>query len=164
MLCFCFPWVSFKTPNCNTSSIFAMVPTTLHHRGNAIHSSQDIHHGHYIRQWGGPSLPLPSSAADFRGSNSLTAPIPGRRRRRLLPFLLPRGEPQVANPTNLAIRFCKITHKDLPFAPVPPPPAPDRRASTTKCPSLLPGFARRNAGWDCLFSPSPVQGPWEYED
>lgn len=163
MLCFCFLWGSFKTNNCNTSSIFARVLITRHHTGNAIHSSQDIRHGHYIRQRGGLSLPLPSSAADFRGSNSLPAPAPGRRRRRLPPFLLPRGEPQVANPTNLAIHFCKITHKDLPFAPMPPPPAPGRPASTTECPSLLPGLARRNAGWGCLFSPCPVQGPWEYE-
>lgn len=133
----------------------ARVPITRHHKGNAIHSSQDIYHGHYIRQRGGPSLPLLPTAADFRGSNSLPAPAPGRRRRRLPPFLLPRGEPQVANPTNLAIRFCKITHKDLPFPPAPPPPAPGPPVRATKCPSLLLGLARRNAGWGCLFFPSP---------
>lgn len=157
MLCFCFPWGSFKTNNCNTSSIFARVLITRHHTGNAIHTSQDIHHGHYIRQRGGLSLPLPSSAADFRGSNSLPAPAPGRcrRRRRLPPFLLPRGEPQVANPTNLAIRFCKITHKDLPCAPRPPPPSTGHPASTTKCPSLLPGLARRNAGLGLFVFPLP---------
>lgn len=61
---------------------FARVPITRHHTGNATHSSQDIYPGHYIRQRGGPSLLLPSSAADFRGYNSLPVPAPGRRRRR----------------------------------------------------------------------------------
>lgn len=107
---------------------FARVPITRHRIGNAIHSSQDIYHGHYIRQQGGPSLTLPPSAADFRGSNSPPVPALGRRRR-FLPFLLPRGEPQVANPTNLAIRFCKITHKDLPFA-LATLPLPSSRAGS----------------------------------
>lgn len=133
---------------------FAIVPTTQHHTGNAIHSSQDIYHSHYSRQWGGPSLQLsPGAASRLTRLQLPTAPAPGRRRRRLLPFLLPRGEPQVANPTDLTIRFCKITHKDLPFAPAPPSLAPGRPARSTKCPSLLPGLARRNAGWGCFVSP-----------
>lgn len=136
---------------------FARVPITRHHTDNATHSSQDIYHGHYIRQQGGPSLTLSPSAVDFRGSNSPPVPALGRRRR-FPQFLLPRGEPQVANPTNLAIRFCKITHKDLPFALATPPrplPAPGRSASATKCPSLFPSLARRNVGWGCSFFPSP---------
>lgn len=102
---------------------------------------------------GCPSLQLSPGAVDFRGSSSPPARAPGRRRRRLLPALLPRGEPQVANPTNLTVSVCKITHEGLPCAPAPPPPAPGRPAGTTKCPSPLPGPARRNAGWGGLVFP-----------
>lgn len=146
---------------------FARVPITRHHTGNAIHSSQDIYHGHYIRQQGGPSLTLPPSAVDFRDSNSPPVPALGRRRR-FPPFLLPRGEPQVANPTNLAIRFCKITHKDLPFALATPPlpPAFPRRVARPVPQSVLLSSRVLHVGtWAgaVRFSPRLVQGPREFE-
>lgn len=93
----------------------ARVPITRHHNGNAIYSSQDIYHGHYIRQRSGP-CPRGSPAQPISEASTLPAPAPAAAAA-FPPFLLPRGELQVANPTNLAIHFCKITHKDLPFAP-----------------------------------------------
>lgn len=90
-----------------------------------------------------------------------THSAPGRRRR-FFPFLLPRGEPQVANPTNLAICLCKITHKDLPFAPAPPVRGPPARV--TKCPSSLPGLFTSGTRTGALFSfLRPKEGPWESE-
>lgn len=153
MLCSCFPWGSFKTNDCNTSSIFC------HSSNNtASYRQRNPQFSRHLSQSLQPAVGWPLAPA-VPGSSRLTrlqlptAPAPGRRRRRLLPFLLPRGEPQVANPTDLTIRFCKITHKDLPFAPAPPSLAPGRPARSTKCPSLLPGLARRNAGWGCFVSP-----------
>lgn len=148
MLCSCFPWGTFKTHDCNTSSIFRQSSNNT-----ASYRQRNPQFSRHLPRSLQPAAGWPLATAAPGSSRLRRLRLPTRSRpgrRRLLPFLLPRGEPQVANPTNLAIRFCKITYKDLPLAPVPPPPAPRLPARTTECPSFLPGLARRNAGWGCF--------------
>lgn len=65
-MCTCFPWDSFKNSIIATRVPFlARVPITRHHNGNAIYSSQDIYHGHYIRQRSGPLAPAAPQRSRF---------------------------------------------------------------------------------------------------
>lgn len=122
---------------------FSRVPIARYHKSNATHSSQDIYHCHYIRQRGGPLLLLHPSAAGFRSSNSLPTRAPGRRRRRFPhSYSLEKSHRLQIQPTSQSI-FAKSLTKVSLSRPLLPPGPP---AIATKCPSLLPGLARRNAG------------------
>lgn len=51
---FVFRGVASKLIIVTLDPFFSRVPITRHHKGNAIHSSQDTDHGHYLSQRGDP--------------------------------------------------------------------------------------------------------------
>lgn len=142
---------------------FAGVPITLHYKDNAIHKSQDIYHGHYIPQWGGPSLPLTPSAAHFRGSSSPPAPARAAAAASFPhSYSLEESHRLQIQPTSKAV-FAKSLTKTSLSCPRPllprrvPQPGPQSAFLSSR---VLHVGTRARA---VCFSPRPAQGPRESE-